>query len=146
MALALAGDDAGRLSQLADLLAASAAHTALAETAKARVFELLERRSKEPNAPASVFASLAGLYRQRGDVEAAIDHYQSALRKDYDQVDWRYARAKLLTQAGRIDEAMYEADICLRLRPAFAPAKRLIEELCVHPAKAKPTFTRGTPN
>ena len=133
LALELAQDNAGRLAQVAGLLAAVQEHKELAEQTRGKVFELLERRSKQPNAPAAVFGSLAGLYRQRGDLEAAVGHYRLAIRKDYDRVDWHYALAKLLVQAGRIDEAIHEAEICLRLRPDYGTAKRLIEELSVCP-------------
>ena len=58
----------------------------------------------------------------------AIEHYRLAIKKDYDQVGWHYALAQLLDEEGRVDEAIHEAEICLRLRPDYGAAKRLIEE------------------
>lgn len=53
--------------------------------------------------------------------------------KDYDQIGWHYALAQLLAAEDRVDDAMREARICLRLRPDHAAAKRLIEQLSIHP-------------
>ena len=133
MALQLAADETGRLSQLARLLGESDEHTELVTQIREQIFVLLKERSREADARAGVFASLANLYDQRSEPEAAIEHYRIAVKKDYDQVNWHYALAKLLAQAGRIEEAIHEAEICLRLRPDHGPAKRLIEELSVRP-------------
>ncbi len=146
LALQLAGDNAGRLAYVGTLLASigrasepsvsptdaaagSDDHQQLADQAQTRVFEQLRQRCAEPDAPASAHASLANLYRQRGDLDAAIRHYQRAVRLDYDQVSWHYVLAQLLAQADRADEAMHQARICLRLRPDHTSATRLIEQL-----------------
>lgn len=150
LALQLAGDNAGRLAYVGTLLASlgsasqpsamaddpaagSDDHRQLADQAQTRVFEQLRRRCAEPDAPASAHASLANLYRQRGDLEAAIGHYQRAVRLDYDQVSWHYALAQLLAQADRADDAIHQARICLRLRPDHTLATRLIEQLSDRP-------------
>lgn len=65
--------------------------------------------------------------------EAAIKHYRRALALDYGQVQWRFALARLLAETDRIPEAIHEARICLRLRPQFTAAERLIAELSVLP-------------
>jgi len=151
LALRLAGNDAGRLAYVGNLLAslgkvsdplASAAdrppgssdHQQLADEAGARAFEQLKLRCEKPGAPASAHASLANLYRQQGNLEATIEHYQRAVRLDYDQVAWHYALAQSLAQVNRLDEALHEAEICLRLRPDYAPAKSLMKELSTRPA------------
>ncbi len=133
MALQLAGDDPRMLSYLANMLAASGQHDQLVEATRTRILELLERRSQEPGAPAQVFASLGSLYSKRGDVETGIERYRLALMKDYEQVSLHLDLARLLAQAGRTDEAMHEARICLRLAPDSEPARRLIEELSILP-------------
>jgi len=135
LALALAGDNAGRLSQVADLLAASDRHTELAQQARAGAISLLAARSTQADAPASTHVSLARADVERGDVDSAIDRYRLALRKSYNQVGWHYELAGLLARAGRTEEAMHEARICLRLRPNYAPARRLIEELSTRPVE-----------
>ena len=66
-------------------------------------------------------------------MEAAIEHYRLALALDYGQVNWRFSLARLLADSGSITEAIHQARICLRLRPGFRAAERLIEDLSVHP-------------
>ncbi len=129
LALELAGDNAGRLSSVADLLTASDRHSGLAQQARARALELLAERAEDSDAPASTHVSLARADVERGDIDSAIDRYRLALRKNYDQVGWRYELAGVLARAGRADEAMHEARVCLRFRPEYAPAKRMIAEL-----------------
>ena len=136
LALKLAGENAGRLSVVADLLAARERHTELAAEARARALVLLARRSNDPAAPAATQVSMARHDVERGDFEGAIARYRRALRKDYDQVGWHYELAVLLARMGKVTEAVHEARICLRLRPDYAPARRLIEQLVVRPVDA----------
>ncbi|HPC97167.1 MAG TPA: O-antigen ligase family protein [Sedimentisphaerales bacterium] len=135
LALTLAGDNAGRLSQVADLLGASDRHGELAQQARTRAIGLLAERSTDSDAPASTHVSLARADVERGDVDSAIDRYRLALRKSYHQAGWHYELASLLARAGRAEEAMHEARICLRLRSNYAPAKRLVEELSTQPVE-----------
>jgi O-antigen ligase/tetratricopeptide (TPR) repeat protein len=149
LALALAGEDSGRLAYVGNALTAAGKPQAasivapgygdpneardLAEQAKGKAFEQLQLKCEAPDAPASAHASLAGYYQRQGDEEAAIKQYQRALMKDYDQVGWHYALAQLLAQSGRVEDAIREARICLRLRPDHAAAKKLIEQLSLRP-------------
>lgn len=133
LALELAGDDAGRLSYVADLLAASDRHSELLGQVRARTLALLTRQSEGSTARASTHVSLARADIERGDMDAAIERYRLALRTQYDHVGWHYELANLLARTGRLEEAMHEARICLRLRANHAPARRLLEELSVTP-------------
>ena len=142
LALELADRSTGRLSQVANLLAASDQHTELAEQARAQVYERLAQRAEQPDAPASVHSAMARHDAERGEVDAAIERYRLALRKDYDQVGWHYELACLLARVGRVAEAMHEARICLRLRQDYAPARRLLEELAVRPPE--PSVAAGS--
>jgi tetratricopeptide (TPR) repeat protein len=121
------------LSYVANALADTQEHQDIVEKARARVVELLKKRCSEPDAPASVLASLANICRRQKDNEAAIEHYRRALALDYGQVRWRFALAKLLAEVGRKPEAVHEARICLRLRPQFKEAEKLIADLSVLP-------------
>lgn len=133
LAVAIAGDNSSRLSALANALAQMQEHKDIVEKAQARVVELLKERCSRPDAPASALASLAGLYAKEKDPAAAIELYRRALVLDYGQVQWRLASARLLADTNRIPEAIHEAKICLRLRPQFSAARRLIEQLSVLP-------------
>ncbi len=138
LALQLAGDNVEWLSHVANKLSASGAPNQLTDAARARVLERLEQKSQEPGAPARILVSLANLYSQRGDVELGIDRYRLALMKDYGQVSVHLELARLLQRAGRTGEALHEAQICLRLAPDLAPAKKLVAELSVLPEAAAP--------
>jgi len=113
---------------------------AFADQARAQAFGQLRARCEQPDTPASTDASLANLYHLRRNLDAAIQHYECVLRLAYGQAGWHCTLAKLLAQADRVGEALQEAEICLRLREDFAPAKRLIEILSVqrHPGGHRP--------
>ena len=131
LAVAIAGDNISRLSHVANALADIQEHKDIVEKAQARVVELLKEMCSEPDAPASALASLANICRKERDNEAAIEHYRRALALDYGQVQWRFELARLLAETGKIPEAIHEAKICLRFRPQFQAAEKLIEELSI---------------
>jgi tetratricopeptide (TPR) repeat protein len=133
LAVAIAGDITYRLSYVANALADMEEHKDIVEKAQARVVELLKEICSGPDASASALASLANVYRRENDNEAAIEHYRRALALDYGQVQWRLSRARLLADTDKIPEAIQEARICLRLRPQFEAATRLIEQLSILP-------------
>ena len=133
LAVAIAGDDSSRLSAVANALAVMQEHKDIVEKAQVRVVELLKERCSRPDAPASALASLASLYAKENDPAAAISLYRRALVLDYGQVQWRLASARLLAETNQIREAIHEAKICLRLRPQYSAAERLIEQLSVLP-------------
>ncbi len=133
LAVAIAGDNTGRLSYVANILADTKEHGDLVGRTQAKVIDLLKAKCQEPDAPAWAFASLANIYRKEKDNEAAIKHYRRALTLDYGQVYWRFALARLLAETDRIPDAIHEARICLRLQPQMNAAKKLIEALSVLP-------------
>ncbi len=132
LAVAVAADNANRLSYVADHLADIQGKEELANAAKAQVNALLKEKSEQPDAPAYVFASLAAICRNE-DKQAAVEYYRRALALNYGQVHWRMNLARLLAETQQIPEAIHEARICLRLRPQFKAAEKLIAELSVHP-------------
>ncbi len=133
LAVAIAGDNTWWLSRVANALADIQEHKELADEARARVKELLKSKCAEPDAPAWAFASLGNIYKRENDNETAIEYYQRALTLDYGQVYWRLTLARLLAETDRIPEAIREARICLRLRPQFKAAEKLIADLSILP-------------
>jgi tetratricopeptide (TPR) repeat protein len=133
LAVAIAGDNIGWLSDVANAVAGLEGHKNIVEKARGRVVELLKERCSVPDAPASAFASLANIYTREKDNEAAVEYYRRALALDYGQVQWRFALARLLAEADKIPDAIYEARICLRIRPQFTAAEKLIADLSVLP-------------
>jgi tetratricopeptide (TPR) repeat protein len=133
LAMLSAGDDIDRLNYVAGIFE-DMQYNDLAEQAREKIKDLLEAECSQSDALASAFASLANIYRKQGDNEAAIGCYRRALALDYGRVEWRLDLAKLLAQMQRIPEAMYEARVCLRVRPQLQAAEKLIADLSVHPA------------
>ena len=133
LAILAAGDDIGRLSYVANVLE-DMQYNDLAEQTREKIRDLLKAKCSQPDAPASTFAFLADIYRKQQDNEAAIECYRRALALDYGQVHWRFELARLLAKMERIPEAMNEARICLRLRPQFKAAEKLVADFSVHPA------------
>ena len=103
----------------------------MAKQARTRVVELLKLKCRRPDAPAWALASLANICARENDYDAAIENYRRALALDYSQVQWRFTLAMLLAKTDRIDEAIREARICLRIRPEFNAAEGLIADLSV---------------
>ncbi len=140
LAVTLAGDDVGRLLQVANALHENPDHQELAAkarelaaNARAAAVQALKAQCEKPGTSASTLASVAGIWRQEKNIRAAIECYQRALALDYGQVGWRLELATLLAETGRIAEAMHEARVCLRLSPQLASARKLLEDLSVLP-------------
>ena len=129
LAVVLAADDIGRLSQVARVLSEMTTYQELADQARAEVARLLEEKCAQPDAPASALASLAGVYYREKNYKAAGEYYFRALALDYSQVGWHLNRARALAELGQISEAIREARIVLRLRPQMASALKLIADL-----------------
>jgi tetratricopeptide (TPR) repeat protein len=132
--LAIASDDSGRLSHVANILADTEGHKEIVEQTRQKVVDLLKVRCQQPDAPASALASLANVYKRENDNGKAIECYRRALVLDYGQVNWRFTLARLLADEGYVREAIHEARICLRLSPQFKAAEKLIADLSVRPA------------
>ena len=133
LALNLAGDDVWRLSRAANQLADwDPNDDSMYKKALAYTRTKLESLSRQPEVTSGVLASLARIYSQEDEIDAAIIHYGRALDLDYGQVHWRCQMARLLADQNQISEAIRQAEICLRLDRTFVAAQRLIEELAVN--------------
>ncbi len=132
LALSAAGDDIGRLSCVLGMLE-YVQYYDLAEEARTKVQRLLEAKCAEPDAPASVYARLAGIHSRQGNNQAALECYRQALAREYGQIQWRLELAAILIKMGRVQEAMSEAKICLRLHPRLDAAEKFVADLSVHP-------------
>jgi tetratricopeptide (TPR) repeat protein len=133
LALDLAGVNVDRLNFLAKILEGTDDHKELINQIQTKRLGLLKEKCSQPDVSASEFIKLANIYHKQRDIELAIEYYHRALALNYAQVDWRYRLARMLAEAERIPEAMNEAKICLRLRPQFKAAQKLIKDLSVHP-------------
>ncbi len=129
LALQMAMDDIRRLNVLADILEASGHRTGAVDEVHKKIVALLEQESREPGAPAWVFAWLAGTCKREGRVTEAIAYYREALASDYSKSNWHFDLARLLAEAGSVQEAIQEAQVCLRLHPEHPGSMQLIERL-----------------
>jgi tetratricopeptide (TPR) repeat protein len=129
LARELAGDDYQRLEELARACSAIPEFAHLAAELREAATASLRRRAATPDAMPDELVSLARIENAQGQPDAAIELFQRALRQDYRQIEWRLELARLLAAAGRIDEAIHEVRICLRLRPQHTQAVRLMDEL-----------------
>jgi len=131
-AMELAEGQTHRLTQLAGILAETDAGETSVRQVQERIVELLTSQCKDPQAPASSFAALGSIHEKQQNTESAILYFREALARDYGQVSSHLALARLLARTGEWDQAMHEARVCLRLRPQYGPAERLVEELSIH--------------
>ncbi|MCK4752099.1 MAG: O-antigen ligase family protein [Planctomycetes bacterium] len=138
-AIALAGNDIGRLSSLAEILD-NMHYEDLAEQTRFKLKQVLEQKCAQPNPSAWTFAHMAAIYRKQENNTAAIEYYQRALDLEYSKIYWRMELAKLLEKTGKIQDAIYQARICLRIRPQFKQAEKFIADLSVKPSAIKQKF------
>jgi hypothetical protein len=149
LAIAVAGDVVGRLLKVADALQLQAAASEaqaqqggvganqelkqLAERTRAAALAKLRERVARTDAPAAALAQMAGVCLKENDPAGAVDYYRRALAAQYGQIAWRLELARALAKTGDVQHAIEEAEVCLRLRPDWAPAKKLISDLSVLP-------------
>jgi tetratricopeptide (TPR) repeat protein len=129
LARELAGDDHRRLEELARACAAVPEFAHLAETLRDAAITSLRRRASAPDVAPQELVSLARIEDARGNRDAAVELYRRAVAQDYAQIDWRLELARALAESNRLDDAIREVRVCLRLRPQYPPAVRLMEEL-----------------
>lgn len=133
LALTAAGKDVGRLAHVERALE-QMQYEDIAEETRFKMKQVLIAKCKGPQPRAHDWARLAAVYLDEADYRAAERCYRQALSRDYSQVHWRLQLAKVLVQMDRISDAMYEAKICLQIRPQFKAARAFVSELAVHPA------------
>jgi O-antigen ligase len=129
MARRLAGNDYGRLESLAQAYSAHPEYAGLVDEIRAAAMASLRQRASAPNAQPHELAALARTEIASGKTASGIELYRRALVQDYRQVDWRLELARALAASNKLDEAIREVRVCLRLRAQYAPAVQLMEEL-----------------
>ncbi len=128
-ALELAGDALQNLYYVERLLGGDPAQRELFEKARDKRISLIKTQCEDEQAPPRVKAELARIYQEKQDYQNAVLFYRQALSEDYGHVYWRYNLAECLAKLDQTGEAIHEARICLRLRPHFEAAERLIGAL-----------------
>jgi O-antigen ligase len=137
LAMAVAGDDIDRLNIIAEIISDSSEHKQLLNEIKEKLIYLLEKECEKPDASPPLLISLAEVYgNQKGKEEKAIELYRRALALNYGVVRWRLNLTKLLWRSGKIDDAIRQANICLKLEPQLKEAEDLVAELSVSRGKS----------
>lgn len=129
--LELVGENTGRLLWLAGALEGAQVSSGLVQEVNRKVSELLRRKCQEAQAPADACASLAAICRREGNIDEAIRLYRRALASNFGRYEWHYRLASLLAGKGLAEEAIQEANICLRFGPSYEPARKLLADLSV---------------
>jgi tetratricopeptide (TPR) repeat protein len=129
LARRLAGHDYWRLEELARAYAAKPEYAALVDETRAAAIDNLRRVASASDADPQELAALARIEFADGQVQPAIELYRRALIQDYRQLDWRLELARALAASDQLQEAIHEVRVCLRLRPQYPAAVRLLEEL-----------------
>ena len=129
LARELAGSDYRRLTELIRVLPSGPDNAKLSQELTAAAETSLRTRVEAADAKSEDIAALAQIEMQRGDLASAIDLFDRALSQEYTQVDWRLKLAHALAANGRVDDALHQTRICLRLRPNHAEATQLLSDL-----------------
>jgi tetratricopeptide (TPR) repeat protein len=137
LAVAVAGDDIDRLNIIAEIIGDSGEHKQLLNEIKERLIYLLEKECEKPDVSSESLVWLAEIYNnQKGKEEKAIELYRRALALNYGVVRWRLNLTKLLWRSGKINDAIQQANICLKLEPRLKEAEDLVAELSVSRGKS----------
>jgi O-antigen ligase/tetratricopeptide (TPR) repeat protein len=105
----LAGADVGRMRALSAVLKSNK-QTDVAARLDDRIYRELGERVTLFEAQAADFAELAEMAASRGDWDVAIKGYVTALNRNYDNISWRIALARIYLEQGRLVDAQGEAD------------------------------------
>jgi tetratricopeptide (TPR) repeat protein len=133
-ARSLAGERHTRLQQLAQMCAAMEQYQELSNEILADAERVIRARIDADTANGRELATVARAEFEAGQFDTSVSLYRRALGRDYRQIEWRLQLARGLVKLDRIEDAMHELRICLRLRPGYGPAENLLESLGKLPA------------
>lgn len=145
LALELAGDDIQALDHVAGAMEAGKLAPALVQAARARSAKLIEQRAAETDAPAEILIRAARLHVARAEHSVAIEFFRRALQQRYSQWQWRLELARSLAAAGRVEDALREANIVQRGVEGTKEAEALVAKLSVRlPSTTRPSTVPAT--
>lgn len=78
---------------------------------------------------AKAYNNLAFAYSAAGEIDKAIDHYRIALRLEPDNAATHFNLGVIYIGRGMTGEARKAFEACLRIDPAFIPARRFLDYL-----------------
>ena len=137
LAIELAADDTKRLKYVADMLAANEEFPVEAEKAQLKLIELAEQKALKNNADIEELILLGNYYCKKDDTKKAAEYLGTAVAADYGDAGLRLKFAQALAESGRATEAVKQLRICLKLKPKYRQAEKLLAELAVRPEVMK---------
>jgi tetratricopeptide (TPR) repeat protein len=137
LAIEIAVDNANRLNYVANILSQNGNFAAEAETARAKMVELIEQKAAKNTADVDELYLLGDYYQKNNNFAKAAECFNSILSQDYGNTSLRLRYAQILAQTDHLDEAVQQARMCLKLRPRWEEAEKLIADLSVRPELIK---------
>jgi len=134
LAIEIAIDNTKRLKYVANILAKD--YPAESETAWLKIIELAEQKKLKDTADGEELIFL-GDYYKKDNPEKALEYFSSALARDYGNASIRLKYAEVLADTGRLEEAIQQARMSLKLKPGLKKAEKLIADLSVRPELIK---------
>lgn len=129
LALLLAQGDCDRLTSLCDVIAGDPTLAPTRQAAKKARFALLRAMCDGDNPPPRSLQMLGEEAMERGDYQTAVDCYRKALVSDYGNVEIHLALVNSLVKLGRLNDALSESHVILRIQPQMPQAMQWIKEL-----------------
>ena len=96
-----------------------------------RGLEILTELCDEGGATAKDYAMLATILSGRKQHDVAIEYYQSAIDREYDNIAWRIAQARSLVALKRFRDAEDVLQTCLRIQHTHDEARRLLRDVSI---------------
>ena len=137
LAIEIAADDTRRLRYVADVLAGDEQFSSKAGEVILKIVELAERKAWQNTADVWELSYAGDYYQKIGDNFKAAQYFTDAVAADYGNADLRLKLARALAANSQPVEAIKQLRICLKLKPAFRQAEKLLGELSLNPEVIK---------
>ncbi len=137
LAVEIAADNTKRLKYVADILSGDKDYSGEAEKAQLKLVELIEQKASKNTADIEELILLSDYYRKKNDTKKAAEYLGTAAASDYGDAGLRLKFAKALAENGQATEALKQLRICLKLKPRYRQAEKLLAELSVRPQVIK---------
>lgn len=137
LAIEIAADDTKRLKYVANVLSKNEDFTSEAEKAQSKLIELAEKKASSNAADIDELVLLGDYFHKNNENHKAVEYLGSAVAADYGNADLRLKFAKTLAENGQAIEAIKQLRICLKLKPKYRQAEKLLAELSIRPEVIK---------
>jgi O-antigen ligase len=137
LAVEIAADDTKKLKYVVKMLSGNSNFSGEAERAQSKLIGLIEQKALKNNADIEELILLGNYYRENNNSQKAAEYFSAAVTADYGNADLRLKFAKALAENGQANEAVRQLRICLKLRPKYRQAEKLLTELSVRPEVMK---------